>query len=803
MKRHLSALLSIIFLPLMAYETVSTEWQSKWSCGGKPIAMEDGALKVVVARGDQLILHPLDIKSGQSYVMCAKIQGAAGMDVFWFTENNTEGVWQNKAVNVTTDGNEQVLFMSFNFPKQIKTGSHSVFRINDGSGEIKIKSLSIKEKAMSGLFTNGDFNEGGAWWELKENTQIVDAGEYGMVLEQYCKEKATRAVAHSAPVDVKELKTYRISFNVRGIEGFGDKALTHYFRVYPLDSRNNPIIGTDKTYDCMGNWQVKRYEFQIPSRQFSVRFAVESIGPCKVQFDNFSLEEFERPKQAAEIILSQPYNYRDGVFASNPSSSITGSVSVNFDQASSALLTLADKDGQEIWSRRYSSYSKDLSFCVPAPAMGDISVLALTTFDQAMNVLTTVRKELHSYKPNNIEVTFRDDGVTLLNGKPFFMISHWWDTRRGDSAYDMDFLKEAGFNSVLLINRTPERFPELDLAQKHGMLGIVELWHDFTQGTPEEQAALKKKWSDLIRKYQNHPALFCYFGQDEPMWGGQQLEIMKDAYKVARDADPYHPLWLNEAPCGEVPGLHEYAAGTCDTYGVDIYPIGAPHGSLVEDRTMTAVGKHTDRCMDAVEANRPVWMILQAFAWAHIRANTQMLPADQVEGIVYPTYEENRFMAYNAIVHGATGIHYHYIGYSPYTPDYFWKSLRQVTLELQYMSPIFTSRTVYFPAMKCADRRIRFLTKRHEGRNYYLITNESPETVKAEFTSCPESHLNILLESDGIDVADGSFTMDIPAYGVKILADCKFPEAQVLFKPETYVPFSAPVPHNDVRYKNK
>jgi len=806
MKKYLVVLLFALCLPLLAYETVTQDWQPKWSCATRTLAFEENGITVSVAAGDNVCLQLIDIKSGQSYLMCAKIQGTAGITICWYVENNTEGYWQNESSAIVTNGEEQMLFISFHFPHEIKSQSHTVFRIDGGAGELKIKSLSIKEKEMGESFANGEFKDGAELWEFKENSQIADAGEHGKVLEQYCQVKGERAIAYSAPIPVTELKSYRVSFNVRGIEGFGDEALTHYFRVYPLDNRGKAIIGTDKTYDCMLNWQTKRYEFQMPSRQFNVRFAVESLGPCKVQFDNFTLEEFERPKQAAEIILSQPYNYRNGVFASNPSPVITGSIAVNFALAYNAVLTLNDKDGREIWSRQYSSLSSDLSFCVPAPAQNETSVLTLTTYDKNHLVLTTVKEELHSYPPGKNEVTFRDDGVTLLNGKPFFMISHWWTTSRGDQntrearAHDLDFLKEAGFNSVLLLNMTPERFPELDLAQEHGMLGIVELWHDFTQGTPENQAALKQKWTELIKQYQNHPALFCYFGQDEPMWAGQQYEVMKDAYKVAREADPYHPLWLNEAPCGEVPGLHEYATQTCDTYGVDIYPIGAPHGCLVEDRTMTAVGKHTDRCMDAVEANRPVWMIIQAFAWAHIRANTQMLPADQVEGILYPTYEESRFMAYNAIVHGATGLHYHYIGYSPYTPDEYWKGICQVTLELQYLSPVFTSRTVQLPAMKCESNGIRFLTKTYEGKNYYIVTNESPEAVTAAFSSCPETHLNVLLEENGVDVIDGAFTLDIPAYGVKILADCQFPTPIALFKPATYVPFSYPVP-NDVRVK--
>jgi hypothetical protein len=147
-------------------------------------------------------------------------------------------------------------------------------------------------------------------------------------------------------------------------------------------------------------------------------------------------------------------------------------------------------------------------------------------------------------------------------------------------------------------------------------------------------------------------------------------------------------------------------------------------------------------------------------------------------------------MAYNAIVHGATGIMYHYLGYTIHVPDSFWRDLRKVTLELEYLSPVYTAPTVMEPAMKCSDKGIRFLTKNYQGKNYYLIINESAKPVNARFSSCPEKSLNTLFEDGKILPDNGRFNLEFAPYDVKVLSEASFESGKKIFKPETYVPYS-------------
>ena len=275
------------------------------------------------------------------------------------------------------------------------------------------------------------------------------------------------------------------------------------------------------------------------------------------------------------------------------------------------------------------------------------------------------------------------------------------------------------------------------------------------------------------------------------MLAGAQLDTMVKFYRLARDNDPYHPFWINEAPVGLVSDLKAYAKDTCDVFGVDIYPLGAPHGTDLGDRSMTVVGLHTDRCMEAVDYRKPVWMILQGFSWVHMRKPARFKPASEVPDALYPTYEQTRFMAFNSILHGATGIQYHYLGYTLYVPDDFWKGIRRTTLELKYLTPVLTARTVRDALQKCSAPKVRMMVKQLDGVNYYILANESPDAVNADFTGFSEAKLNIIFNDAPVTPQNGAFTLELEPYAVRVMSSATFAPADEIWQKATYKPYSA------------
>jgi hypothetical protein len=106
-----------------------------------------------------------------------------------------------------------------------------------------------------------------------------------------------------------------------------------------------------------------------------------------------------------------------------------------------------------------------------------------------------------------------------------------------------------------------------------------------------------------------------------------------------------------QAPLGTVADLVPYRPAF-DITGADVYPISYPPGVHVggANRDISVVGDVT-RKLAAAAGAKPVWMTLQ-IAWSGI------LPSKQHPGIVprFPTFEEERFMAYQAIADGARGL---------------------------------------------------------------------------------------------------------------------------------------------------
>lgn len=769
-----------------------------WTSIPKDAKVSENSIAINFKKSSSIGVSGLPIKDNVFYIMKVSAKAAKGTSVFFYVENNTKGVWQNKALRFKGTGKTETRFMAFKFPKKIESNVYAKFRLStkEASGAFELKELILFQNDDPGAFFNADLKDGEVGWDLNNVGKIVKNKKGKNVIELGVKENGKIVRFFSAPVEVEPLKNYRLSYDVFSFTGEGKASIEHDVRMYPLARNQVPMAGTEKWQVGLdGRTQKKYVEFRPPRNCKEVMFAIEARGPAKVQFSDFKLAQFTPVVKQAEILLDPPFNFRDGVFSTNKAEKITGFIDFK-EQNITAELVLKD-NGKQIFSKKCTA--SDSKFALPVPAQGKFFELTMTAKDAAGKTVCTEKKKIHNYAPNPVEVTFRDDGVTLVNGKPFFHIGNWWYTNRGDVDEDLEFLKEAGFNVIFLPNKHPDRFPLLDLVKKHGLWGIIELPHKYSVRMNDKQRVeFKNKWVNLIKKYQKHPSLFGYFGPDEAMIQGYTVETISEFYHWAKDNDPYHPLWYNEAPVGTVAEHQAYATDTCDVFGVDIYPIGAPHGVDLGDRTLTVIGKHTDRSMQAVKFRKPVWMIIQGFSWAHMRRPARFSPADENMRKTYPDYPQTRFAAFNAILHGATGLQFHYLGYTVHVPDEFWVAVRNTTLELKYLTPILTARTVKAPAMKCDSKKVNMMVKNLNGKLYYILANESGDTVNAKFTGFPEKQLNVIFESAPVKVNGGAFELKLEPYAVRVMSAEKFDAHDKILQKSTYRPWSAKL-KNDVR----
>ena len=226
---------------------------------------------------------------------------------------------------------------------------------------------------------------------------------------------------------------------------------------------------------------------------------------------------------------------------------------------------------------------------------------------------------------------------------------------------------------------------------------------NFDPGDQKNEAKLRK----VIATFKDSPGMGLWKGADEPDWGNSHNaknstpQQVAHVAKMLHELDPSHPIWLVQAPRGTVASLKRYDAGW-DVGGIDIYPVSYPPGVHSEEKNkeLSMVGDFT-RMMKNVAGEKPFWMTLQiAFSGVVKPGRT----------LRFPTFPDQRFMAYEAIINGARGLTY-FGGGLPQTLNerdkplgfnwtYFDRVMRPLFEEIGPKSPIL-------PALLAANSQLQ------------------------------------------------------------------------------------------------
>lgn len=157
----------------------------------------------------------------------------------------------------------------------------------------------------------------------------------------------------------------------------------------------------------------------------------------------------------------------------------------------------------------------------------------------------------------------------------------------------------------------------------------------------------------IVTAFRDDPALLAYKGLDEPLNGGIGPDGLVRAYTKLKSLDGNHFVVIIQAPRGTAAQLTPYRPAF-DVTGVDIYPVAYPPGnhSDIPNRDVNVVGDVARRIREAA-GPKPFWLTLQV-AWSGIiatKTNPAVVPR-------FPTLQQERFMAYEAIVNGARGLNF-------------------------------------------------------------------------------------------------------------------------------------------------
>jgi hypothetical protein len=270
----------------------------------------------------------------------------------------------------------------------------------------------------------------------------------------------------------------------------------------------------------------------------------------------------------------------------------------------------------------------------------------------------------------------------------------------------------------------------------------------------------------VIERFRNHPGLGIWKGADEPAWAKAKTEPLARAREIIHELDPNHPLAIIEAPRDSVATLRAYNAA-CDITGADVYPISYPPGtdSLLPNKQISMVGDYTKKMMEVSEGKMAVWMVLQ-IAWSGV-----VKPGKTLR---FPTFPEERFMSYQAIINGARGLIFFggnlEQAMSPQDAKLGWnwtfwnRVLRPVMEEIGNRSPLepaLVAPESKLPIRVQGGAGIEYCAREAGAGLYILACKREGATVQVTFTGLPfpASHGDVMYESPRqVEVKNNGFS---------------------------------------------
>jgi hypothetical protein len=368
------------------------------------------------------------------------------------------------------------------------------------------------------------------------------------------------------------------------------------------------------------------------------------------------------------------------------------------------------------------------------------------------------------------------DGVLEIEGKKTFIIGFTAaPPANGKTPTGKDAFAELADAGATFVRFGPEqswseaRFEAEqkfeDAAARYGLHCWLNLREasSIKSGDSRNEELLRK----LVTRFRDHPGLGAYKGADEPEWGKHPLPPLEKAYQIVKELDPNHPLVIIEAPRGTIESLKPYEPFS-DITGLDIYPIGYPPGTHSQfaktNSEISMVGDYTRWMMEVAERKKPVWMTLQ-ISWSGVLKEGKTLR--------FPTFPEERFMSYQAIINGARGLTYFGGGLAKGLNEqdrklgwnwHFWnRVLRPVIEEIGAKSPLY-------PALVAPESKLPVTVKgegiefcvREVGNEIFLLAcKKEGSTIKAEFSGLPKTTGNgevLFEEPRTAEIKSGKFT---------------------------------------------
>lgn len=398
-------------------------------------------------------------------------------------------------------------------------------------------------------------------------------------------------------------------------------------------------------------------------------------------------------------------------------------------------------------------------------------------------------------------VTTNSDLVLTINGNKYFGLTVSPGPNVGALAYNgLDALDELSSGGILFYR--PPGTPTwkasstnlsqstiatnqaaLDWCAQHGMLALITLndvsWFSSTDtNTPI-------LLQTAVKTFKNHPGLGMWKNLDEAWWGTQTTgqgtaDNMTRGYNVIYQNDPNHPVEQTHAARGTVLDLEPYNSAA-SVLMIDDYPV-VTNGTVANNPPITNTnvsqfGDWTHVLSQVANGQRSFWMVEQ------IAFSGTTPPA---HALVFPSYQQEKFMAFQAIVNGARGLMFFGGNVAATlidTNDFalgwnwtFWTNvLKPLTLQLSPGSPAFDALVGHDSLLPLTVTGANYpdieFRVRESGTNLYLLaTKREGATVNATFNGLPSwaTNASVLFENRTLISSNNSISDTFAQWDVHI-----------------------------------
>jgi outer membrane protein assembly factor BamB len=330
-----------------------------------------------------------------------------------------------------------------------------------------------------------------------------------------------------------------------------------------------------------------------------------------------------------------------------------------------------------------------------------------------------------------------DGGVVRVDGKPFFPLG-FYDVHTPE---DVRMLASLGFNTVF--NSGDDDF--LDACDREGLMVIAHGPGESMQNFSALNR-IRRRMEDLYWR----PCLMAWYVVDEPSMRNVPPEVIRRASELVGMVDPWHLTMI----CDGSPYRGKPYQALADVASPAFYPIW-------KQMPPATVARCVDDTVSSVPDGQPVWFVLQAWTWRNIR---------------FPTPEEERVMAYLAIIHGARGLSWYAFRYpnkdvllSVYedSPE-LWEEILRIAGEAKELERWLLLPRVPARVWCEGPSRVDWCLIEEGGEALIIACNPTKEsTTPALDLGTSPSRVEVLWEGRTLDASDGKLRDRMPPMSVR------------------------------------